>query len=806
MPRIRPALPRPATHRFIPHVGILEDRLTPATFYVDPSTSMGSTTFNSGNPGQTTGLTFGTNLFNTLDDALQAALDNGPTVADTIQLASTNITVANTATSTAPKFSQVVTLNGNGTAPGTKSVLVPAIGFTDTSLSLITIAGAGNVVTFNNVTLDGNSVETGYTMVEANTGARLNFTNGTVQNYSRGGLLFNQTGGTQSTVSGSKFLGDTTPAAGTVHYGIEVYDFSTVLITGNTIQNNLSGTSAGAQSAGVFVDSSSPSNAGVTLLGNTLQGNEVGLIIGDAAGDTSVLQVGYNNFLSNTFASIDATFSQANVDATANWFGSASGPVTTGTNKTIGNLTTSPFITRGPVPVASATSFSAYLTANSTATSTSVSDVTVTVSTGAQNINLTATVSGTNVVGTVTFSILDNDTGATIGTPVTVSVSGGSASATYSLPAGTTPDTYTIAADYSPGVELLFSSSGTANLVVNPVKLYAVGAGTGGNSQAKVYNPDNSVRFTSNPLGGFSGGVRVAMADVTGDGVDDLIAGAGPGGQPTVVVIDGVTQQEVARFLAFEATFTGGVYVAAGDFDGDGFADVVVSPDQGGGPVVAVYRGAQLAAGNASELVRYFGITDASFRGGARPAVGDVNNDGVPDIVVSAGFLGGPRIQIWDGKTIASGTKPDPNSSLANFFAFEDTLRNGCFVSVGDVNGDGFADLIFGGGPGGGPRVRIADGKGVLSAGGFGTLDNPAVASLTISNFFAGSDANRGGVRVSATDLDNNGLSEVFTGSGDGEPSTVRRYADSTLLTSNPTPSLVFDPFNAVLLGGVFVG
>lgn len=331
------------------------------------------------------------------------------------------------------------------------------------------------------------------------------------------------------------------------------------------------------------------------------------------------------------------------------------------------------------------------------------------------------------------------------------------------------------------------------------VPQYAVG----GPGVVKSFNPDRSSFLDVNSLPGFVGGIRVALADVTGDGISDLIVGAGPGSAPTVIIFDGKTQAEIVQFQAFEASFTGGIYVTAGDLDRDGKAEVVVTPDQGGGPVVAIYRGASLASGSAVELVRFYGIQDDSFRGGARAGVGDVNGDGFPDVVVSAGFLGGPRIQIWDGQGLAGGASP--TDSLANFFAFEDTLRNGCFVTVGDVNGDGFADLIFGGGPGGGPRVRIADGAALLAAGGFGTLDNPAVAGLTIGNFISGDGNSRGGVRVAIANLDGDNRADVLTGGGDGQPARVIAYAGISALGTTSPPSLL----DEVIFGsmdGVYVG
>ncbi|HET6574009.1 MAG TPA: choice-of-anchor Q domain-containing protein [Fimbriiglobus sp.] len=310
---------------------------------------------------------------------------------------------------------------------------------------------------------------------------------------------------------------------------------------------------------------------------------------------------------------------------------------------------------------------------------------------------------------------------------------------------------------------------------------------------------------TLNFFPGLGVNVRVATADVTGDGVPDYVGGTGPGSVTRVAVRDGATGTEVVSWQPFESAFTGGVFVAAQDMDGDGKAEVVVSPDQGGGPVAAVFAGAMLAAGtggDAAQIVRYFGIDDPGFRGGARPALGDVTGDGKADLIVSAGFLGGPRITIWDGASVLAGT---PAQRL-NFFAFENTLRNGAFVAAGDVTGDGVADVAFGGGPGGAPRVRLFDGKALLAAGSFTNLDEVGTAQK--ANFFAGDSSLRGGVRLALLDADGGGRADLITGSGEGEPSRVRVYLSGNLLANaNPTADQDLDPFaGAVLAGGVFVG
>lgn len=334
-----------------------------------------------------------------------------------------------------------------------------------------------------------------------------------------------------------------------------------------------------------------------------------------------------------------------------------------------------------------------------------------------------------------------------------------------------------------------------------PPEPIVVGAGAGGSGEFVVYNLDGTERARITAFDpSVTGGVRVATADVTGDGVYDYIVGAGPGAPSLVKIYDGSTLNQIAILIAFEATFTGGVYVAGGDIDGDGFAEVVVTPDQGGGPVVAVYDGEALAGGSVVQLARFFGIQDANFRGGARVAVGDVTGDGLADIVVAAGFEGGPRVTVWEATAVLTGNTGADATPYANFFAFEDTLRNGTFVAVGDLDGDGFGDVIVGAGPGGGPRVVVFDGADLAT----GTLTETA-------SFFAGDDTLRNGVPVAVADLNGDYEIDIVAGVGEpaagtvGVPSTVRVYSASSLQDDPLNPIATLDPFPG-FTGGVFVG
>ena len=163
----------------------------------------------------------------------------------------------------------------------------------------------------------------------------------------------------------------------------------------------------------------------------------------------------------------------------------------------------------------------------------------------------------------------------------------------------------------------------------------------------------------------FRGGVRVAVGDVNGDGTDDIITGAGPGGGPHVKVFSGVDASTLFSFFAYDAKFSGGVFVAAGDVNGDGKADIITGAGAGGGPHVKAYSGADL-----STLADFFAY-DTLFAGGVRVAAADVNGDGKDDIITGAGRGGGPQVKAFDG------TSP---ALLDSFFAFDPNFRGGVYV------------------------------------------------------------------------------------------------------------------------------
>ena len=156
----------------------------------------------------------------------------------------------------------------------------------------------------------------------------------------------------------------------------------------------------------------------------------------------------------------------------------------------------------------------------------------------------------------------------------------------------------------------------------------------------------------------------MAAGDVTGDGKADIITGTGAGGGPHVKAFNGVTGALVASFFAFDPTFGGGVFVAAGDVTGDGKTDIIVGAGGGGGPFTKVFTGS-------GALVASFLAYDLAFAGGVRVTTRDVNGDGKADIITAAGPGGGPHVKVFNA---ASGVV------LRSFFAFDPAFMGGVFV------------------------------------------------------------------------------------------------------------------------------
>jgi hypothetical protein len=296
------------------------------------------------------------------------------------------------------------------------------------------------------------------------------------------------------------------------------------------------------------------------------------------------------------------------------------------------------------------------------------------------------------------------------------------------------------------------------------------GPGSGSDPLVKVFKSQSLQSSFEAYAVAFTGGVRVGVGDVNGDGCAGNVTGTGSGGAPNLKVFDGLTNALQQSFLAFSPSFTGGIFVAAGDISGDGLADTIAAPDAGGGPQVSVFSG-----GNQSLLASFFAYTP-SFTGGVRVASGDINGDGRRDIITGPGPGAPPEVKVFSGTNQAL---------LADYNAYAANATNGIFVASADVDGDGRADVVTGLDTGGSPEVRVFSG----------------VNNALIRDFFAYGAGFTGGVRVAAVDVNGDGAADIVTGPGPGGGPEVKVFsgASGSVLQD-------FFAYGVGFTGGVYVG
>ncbi|MEM7453411.1 MAG: hypothetical protein AAF456_03545 [Planctomycetota bacterium] len=224
------------------------------------------------------------------------------------------------------------------------------------------------------------------------------------------------------------------------------------------------------------------------------------------------------------------------------------------------------------------------------------------------------------------------------------------------------------------------------------VNRFATSAQGGGEPRVHVYDLDTGIRLRSfNAYGsGFRGGVNVAMADVNRDGIPDVITA--PRKNFTIVkIFDGRNGSLIRSFRPYGPTYRGGISVAAGNVLETGGIEVLTSK-LAGLPIVRVFS-AELEQTNFQLVttVYPFGFEQPFLRGSSL-AVGDMNFDGVEDIISGAGPGAPPQVAIHD--VSQASTSAYYEVQLNRFLAHNAAYRGGINVAVADIMGNPKPDLL----------------------------------------------------------------------------------------------------------------
>ncbi len=199
-------------------------------------------------------------------------------------------------------------------------------------------------------------------------------------------------------------------------------------------------------------------------------------------------------------------------------------------------------------------------------------------------------------------------------------------------------------------------------------------------------------------------GWSVANAgDLDGDGLDDLVVGAdqaSPGGRFQAGKVFVFSSSDGGLLLDFEGSFAGDRFghsvAGAGDIDGDGIPDILV-----GAPFASPggnYAGgsAHLFSGqNGSLLMEWHGNWDRIQLGHSVDGAGDVDADGTPDLVVGAPWAGTGYFNRHGSAFIFSGL----DGSVIHRLDGSGNLNGAgyCVAGGGNINGDGHPDILVGG-------------------------------------------------------------------------------------------------------------
>jgi hypothetical protein len=190
--------------------------------------------------------------------------------------------------------------------------------------------------------------------------------------------------------------------------------------------------------------------------------------------------------------------------------------------------------------------------------------------------------------------------------------------------------------------------------------------------------------------------------------------------------------------------YTGRIVTALGDLNGDVVFDIITGVGAGTSPLLRRFDGRTL-----KEIGQGLYAYDQAFLGGMSVAAADVDGDGLYEMITGTGNGSAPHVKVrkMDGTIISS------------FYAYASEFTRGVNLITGDIDNDGKSEIVSTPNWGGGPHVKVFDGKGKASA-----------------SFFAYESNFIGGFSLALADTDGNGIKELVTESYAGRITSGRVF------------------------------
>ncbi|MFM8636123.1 MAG: FKBP-type peptidyl-prolyl cis-trans isomerase, partial [Planctomycetia bacterium] len=296
-----------------------------------------------------------------------------------------------------------------------------------------------------------------------------------------------------------------------------------------------------------------------------------------------------------------------------------------------------------------------------------------------------------------------------------------------------------------------------------PILVAASDADCDGTSQVSIIDPfTGAIRkqffaYEEN----FRGGVRVTLADVDGDGIEEIVTAPGAGRMAEVRVFDqNGDELKKYRNRPYGNAYNGGVELAAGDVDGDGDDDIATAMTRGAGDVRVLKSGSSRLA---VDVTKSFQPFSPNFRGGATVAMADLNGDRKAEVIVGSGAGIAPSVLVYN--VAGAPTVVDRISPLSS------SLRGGVTVSAARWNADATPDIVVAGGRGAGSVTEVYD----------GTIAATTNVRLARQTAFAGLASRNAATFAAGIDIDGDNRADRFmVTQGNGGASSGVRVINAT--------------------------
>ena len=255
------------------------------------------------------------------------------------------------------------------------------------------------------------------------------------------------------------------------------------------------------------------------------------------------------------------------------------------------------------------------------------------------------------------------------------------------------------------------SGSGTTGVIIPGVGLpgvaapFSLAAGSTvaslGNGQIGIWSATGDYQAIS-PFPGYTGPLNVNTVNrADGLNADTIVVAVAGRSSPHVLTIDSATGSVISSFYAFDPGFFGGVTVAGGvtRIGGEITSVILCGAGSGSAPSVSVFNAAS------STVMSAFYAFSTQYLGGVRVALSEAGADGISFAIIGSTI----------NSHVVAFDLNDYNSSVLSFYSFPDMLTPyGVYVASGDLDNDGLNDVLVGVGQGASPLVSVFDMAGKL--------------------------------------------------------------------------------------------